>query len=65
MRSAPAASRHEAHDAADLVPALSEARDLGADVEVLALYADHAQPPVTGGNSATSSPGRTGWSEGT
>ncbi len=56
----------EAGHAADRGVAAGERLEFGADVEILALHADHgAQPPVTGGNSATSSPGFTGWSPAT
>ena len=37
-----------------------EAFELGADVEIVLLDPDHRQPPVIGGNSATSSPAPTG-----
>ena len=42
-------------DGTDIVPLLAECRDLGADVEVLALDADgHGYPPVIGGKNAIS-----------
>ena len=57
----------EARERADVGAPGGERRELGADVEGLALDPDHRacapahpQPPVTGGKKATSSPGRTG-----
>ena len=48
-------------DTADVAASLRQRCDFGADIEVLLLHADHGgYPPVTGGNSATSSPGFTG-----
>ncbi len=70
-----ALSDHVAHqpdetgDAADAMIAARQRGELGADVEILALDLDHGldstgrdstgQPPVTGGNRATSSLGST------
>src|SRR5687767_5823313 len=49
----------ERRDRANTPVMSSKPRDLLADVERFALHADHGHPPVTGGNSATSSPSRT------
>src|SRR5262245_4892697 len=44
----------EGDDSADVAPPGLEPRDLGADVEIFPLHADHLQPPVTGGKKAIS-----------
>ena len=50
-----AADAGEGRDRADVGAPVRQPRDLGADVEVLALDADgHAQPPVIGGKNAIS-----------
>ena len=44
----------EADDGADIAAARFQRGDLGGDVEILKLHADHRQPPVTGGKKAIS-----------
>ncbi len=50
----------EGDDGADIAAAGGKRRGLGGDVERRGLDADGDHPPVTGGNTATSLPSRTG-----
>src|ERR1700728_192821 len=64
-RVAPADVAHQpdkARHPADMVVAAAQPIEFGTDVEILPLHPDHRYPPVTGGNTATSSLSASGWS---